>query len=123
MIVASHLIYAVRIAIAGLEVVMPTKVTVALVDDLDGSPADETVRFGFGGREYEIDLSRKNATALRKQLAPFILSCTARRAGRGPRRQAVCTAAGRQRSGAIRAWAKERGLAVRGRGRIPASIV
>ena len=24
-------------------------------DDLDGGPADETVRFGLGGAEYEID--------------------------------------------------------------------
>ena len=28
---------------------MAQKVTVALVDDLDGGPADETVRFGLDG--------------------------------------------------------------------------
>jgi hypothetical protein len=37
-----------------------------------GGPADKTVRFGFGGAEYEIDLSSKNASAFRKQLTPFI---------------------------------------------------
>lgn len=36
---------------------MAQRVTVALEDDLDGGPADETIRFGFGGAEYEIDLS------------------------------------------------------------------
>jgi nucleoid-associated protein Lsr2 len=40
---------------------MAQKVTVALEDDLDGGPADESVRFGLGGAEYEIDLSKKNA--------------------------------------------------------------
>jgi len=40
---------------------MAQKVTVELEDDLDGSPADETVRFGLDGTEYEIDLSEKNA--------------------------------------------------------------
>jgi hypothetical protein len=40
---------------------MATKITVVLEDDLDGGPADETVRFGLGGTEYEIDLSARNA--------------------------------------------------------------
>jgi len=35
---------------AGKEARMATKVTVALEDDLDGGPADETVRFSFGAR-------------------------------------------------------------------------
>lgn len=51
---------------------MATKTTVALEDDLGGGPADETVRFGRGGTEYEIDLNRENAWAFRKQLAPFV---------------------------------------------------
>ena len=38
---------------------MAQRVTVALEDDLDGGPADETVRFAFGGSDYEIDLSKK----------------------------------------------------------------
>ena len=64
---------------------MAQKVTVALEDDLDGGPAEESVRFGLGGAEYEIDLSKKNARAFRKQLAPFIEH--ARKAGRGQRRR------------------------------------
>jgi hypothetical protein len=48
---------------------MAQKITVALEDDLDGGPADETVRFGVDGAAYEIDLSTKNAAALRRQLA------------------------------------------------------
>ena len=100
---------------------MATKITVALEDDLDGGPAQETVRFGLGGAEYEIDLNKKNARAFRRQLAPFIEH--ARKAGRGPRRQAVRTASGRERSSAIRAWAKEQGIGVSDRGRIPGSVI
>ena len=100
---------------------MAQKVTVALEDDLDGGPADETVRFGLGGAEYEIDLSKKNAAAFRRQLAPFIEH--ARKAGRGQRRRPGRTASSRERSGGIRAWAKDQGIAVSDRGRIPASVV
>jgi hypothetical protein len=98
---------------------MATKVSIALEDDLDGGPADETVRFAVGGTAYEIDLNKKNARAFRKQLAPYLAH--ARKAGRAPRRPR--TASARQRSGHIRAWANERGIAVSGRGRIPASVV
>jgi hypothetical protein len=98
---------------------MAQKITVELEDDLDRGPADETLRFAFGGTEYEIDLNKKNAKAFRKQLAPFVEH--ARKAGRGQRRPR--TSSGRQRSGAIRAWAKDQGIAVSERGRIPASVI
>ena len=95
------------------------RLRIALEDDLDGGPADETVRFRLGGTQYEIDLNKKNARAFRKQLAPFVEH--ARRAGRGQRRPR--TSSSRQRSGDIRAWAKEQGIAVSDRGRMPASVV
>ena len=100
---------------------MATKITVALEDDLDGGPANETVRFGLGGAQYEIDLNKKNARAFRKKLAPFVEH--ARQAGPGQRRGPARTASSRQRSADIRAWAKATGLAVSDRGRIPASVV
>jgi hypothetical protein len=99
---------------------MTQKVTVILEDDLTGGPAKQTVRFAFDGTDYEIDLNAKNAAAFAKQLAPYIEH--ARRAGRAPARRGARTAASRQRSGDIRAWAKEHGLAVSERGRIPASV-
>jgi hypothetical protein len=100
---------------------MATKVTVTLEDDLDGGPADETVRFGLEGAEYEIDLNKKNAAAFRKRLAPFVEH--ARRAGRGQSRRVARSASSRERGGEIRAWAKDQGIAVSARGRIPASVV
>jgi nucleoid-associated protein Lsr2 len=100
---------------------MAQKVTVALDDDLTGGPAAETVRFAFGGTGYEIDLNSKNAAAFRKQLTPFLEH--ARKAGRAQSRRPGRTAASRQRSGDIRAWAKDHGIAVSERGRIPASVM
>src|SRR6478672_5948817 len=96
---------------------MAQKVTVVLEDDLTGGPAKQTVRFAFDGTDYEIDLNAKNAAAFGKQLAPYLEH--ARKAGRSQRRSGRTN---RQRSGDIRAWAREQGLAVSERGRIPASV-
>ena len=100
---------------------MAQRVTVELQDDLDGGPADETVRFGLDGTEYEIDLRKTNASKFRRQIAPYLDH--ARKAGRGPRRRPGRTSSSRERSGSIRAWAKDQGIAVSDRGRIPASVV
>ena len=101
---------------------MATKITVVLEDDLEGGPAEQTVRFGLDGKEYEIDLNSHNAAAFRQQIAPFIEH--ARRAGsRQQQQRPVRTAASRERSADIRAWAKDNGIAVSQRGRIPASII
>lgn len=43
-----------------------------LIDDLDGSEADESITFGLGGTEYEIDLSKPHADQLRAALEPFV---------------------------------------------------
>jgi Lsr2 len=100
---------------------MAQKVSVLLEDDLTGGPAEQTIRFAFDGTDYEIDLNAKNAATFGKQLAPYLEH--ARRAGRAQSRRAGRTVANRQRSGDIRAWAKEHGVVVSERGRIPASVV
>ena len=53
---------------------MAQKVHIVLEDDLDGSPATETVSFGLDGKSYEIDLSDDNAAKLRDSLAVFVRS-------------------------------------------------
>jgi Lsr2 len=65
--------------------------------------------------------SYKNAATFRKQLIPFVEH--ARKAGRGRRRRSARTSSSRERSGDIRAWAKDKGIAISERGRIPASVV
>lgn len=109
---------------------MAQKVTVTLVDDLDGGQADETVEFALDGVSYQIDLSNDNATELRDALGGYVSS--ARRAGGrkkpGPRPGSARAASGspsadREQNQAIREWARKRGLKVSDRGRIPADIV
>jgi di/tripeptidase len=75
----------VQIAQRSQEAAMAQKIPAEFQDDLDGCPANETVRFGIDSAAYEIDLSKKNATAFRRKLAPFIDH--ARKAGRGQRRR------------------------------------
>lgn len=100
---------------------MATRTTVLHEDDLDGGPAQETLRFSLGGTEYEIDLNASNAAAFREQLAPF--AAHARKAGYDRRAQPARTSSSRERGSAIRAWAKGQGITVGDRGRIPASVI
>jgi hypothetical protein len=104
---------------------MATQTTVMLVDDLDGSEADEQVKFMVDGRSYEIDLSSRNSKKLREALAPFVAA--ARRSGgraRSGAGGAVARATSdREQNQAIREWAQQQGLKISERGRIPASVL
>ena len=51
---------------------MAQRVSITLVDDLDGTEASETVAFGLDGSNYEIDLSDQNAKELRTRLEEFV---------------------------------------------------
>src|SRR5262249_15464719 len=62
---------------------MAQRVTIEMMDDLDGSQADETVRFAVDGNAYEIDLSQKNAAEIRRTFDRYIEH--ARKAARGAR--------------------------------------
>ena len=99
---------------------MAARTIVTLEDDLDGSPAEETLRFGLGPAVYEIDLSAANAGRFRAQLAPFIEH--ARKPGRDQRSQGGRSPATRRSSSEVRTWAKEHGIQISERGRIPASV-
>lgn len=104
---------------------MAKKTTVTLVDDLDGSQAEEQVMFAVDGRSYEIDLSAANGARLRDALAPFISA--ARRAGgrRGSGGAAVVTrpSTDREQNQAIREWAVQQGMKISERGRIPSNVL
>jgi Lsr2 len=97
------------------------KLEVQLEDDLTGGPAEETVTFGVDGREYQIDLNAKHAATFRKQLAAFVER--ARLVGRHRPRSTARSAASRERSREIRAWAEQQGFEVAGHGRLPAHVI
>lgn len=97
---------------------------VRLIDDLDGSPGEETIEFAIDGKNYEIDLSGDNAGKLRGALEPFIAA--GRRAGRTEQvRRSSSTRPGtdRAQNQAIREWALKRGMKISERGRIPSEIL
>jgi hypothetical protein len=108
---------------------MAQKVTVSLVDDLDGSTAEESVEFGLDGASYTIDLSGGNAGRLRDALDAYIEH--ARRSGGRKRvagkviagRAARTASADREQNQAIREWARKQGMKVSDRGRIPAEVL
>jgi hypothetical protein len=108
---------------------MAQKVQVILVDDVDGGEAAETVSFALDGVSYEIDVSEKNAEALREALAQWVGH--ARRVGGrsgGGRSRSTSSSGGSGRSRGssggrhdlsdVRAWARENGYQVSDRGRV-----
>ncbi|MET9260460.1 Lsr2 family protein [Amycolatopsis sp. NPDC004079] len=108
---------------------MAQKMRVEIVDDIDGSAAEQTVPFSLDGVHYEIDLSAENAAVLREELAQYI-AAGQRVGGRKVRGVAAAasarrplTPAERDRNQAIRAWARENGFAVSDHGRIAESVI
>lgn len=116
-----------------------TEVREVLEDDLDGSPADRTVQFGWEGSSFEIELSKKNATAFEKAMKPYVDVARRVRGGgttrqrsnsqRGSSKRGSSQRAASRRSdnkrdlGAIREWASQNGYEVSTRGRIAGSVV
>ena len=104
---------------------MAQKVSVTFACDYDQKAIPEgqhqTRRFSLDGREYEIDLCARHSQKFDDVVGRY--ATRARRAsarvGKAKRR----TTAHRQHSAAIRSWAKESGIAVSDRGRIPSDVV
>jgi len=99
---------------------MAQRVNVVLIDDLDGSEAAETVRFGLDGTSYAVDLSEAHANELRDLLAPYV--GVARKLS-GQRRMARKAASGEPNAADVRSWARENGYDVSSRGRVPADVL
>ena len=96
---------------------------VTLIDDLDGeSSADEAVKFGLDGTEYEIDLSKKNAEKLRGTLRTYVDHARKTTGGRRGKRSGGTTFSDVDTK-AVRAWAASNKVEVNARGRIPASVI
>ncbi|TDD28380.1 Lsr2 family protein [Kribbella turkmenica] len=96
---------------------------VVLTDDLDGSDISirggETVTFSLDGKTYEIDLTDKNAGALRKALSPYVEAgrrVTTSRGAKSKRTQVGPDAR------TVKEWARANGYEVNDRGRVPNEI-
>lgn len=97
---------------------MATITNITLVDDLDKSPADETVSFGLDGKNYEIDLSAANASDLRAYLDEFIKA--GRKVGRGGKSAPRSRNTDAQQA---REWLRDNGYEVSDRGRVPTELL
>jgi hypothetical protein len=107
---------------------MAQKIIYQLIDDLTGDSIaegeGETVRFAIDGVSYEIDVNAANAKKLRDAIAPY--AAAGRRAASGrvslPARRRPSGGSGRNLAD-VREWAREKGLPVSTRGRVPAEIL
>ncbi len=106
---------------------MAQRVQVLLVCDLHDGDVEgtETVSFALDGAAYEIDVCPAHGAELRDAFASYVGA--ARRAGRSaaPVRKARAgkAAPDKDRTVAIREWAKKNGHTVSDRGRLPATVV
>lgn len=102
---------------------MAQKVIATLIDDIDGSEAQESVRFGLDGVDFDIDLSAKHAERLREALAEYVAA--ARRVGGRKLKSAVGTPKPSHDLDLtlVREWARSQGLPVSDRGRVANDII
>src|SRR5512144_2365031 len=99
-------------------------------DDLDGSPATHTIRYGFADDTYEIDLNDEHAQEFEELLTRYIEH--SRKVAEVPPQPQPRQRRGRRGGGerrspeelqAIRQWARAEGFQVSDRGRIKAEIL
>ncbi|HZM75418.1 MAG TPA: Lsr2 family protein [Candidatus Limnocylindrales bacterium] len=108
---------------------MARREIVVLQDDLDGSEKDvRTVKFGFEGVNYEIDLGPKNLDKLAQALAPYVSKArkdSSRRVGGGHAAKSKSMSAAEQRAfnQRVREWAKSQHESVSERGRVPGKLI
>jgi hypothetical protein len=107
-----------------MECAMAQKVQTLFIDDLDGTEAEGSVQFGLDGTDYEIDLNAEHAGELRAALGRYVaaarrVSGTGRPPGRSGRRGASNDIDTKD----IRQWAKDQGIELKDRGRVPTSVV
>jgi hypothetical protein len=111
---------------------MAQRIQVNLVDDLNGKEAQETVRFGIDGTNYEIDLTTENAETLRSALSEYVEKGRKAKTGRrglgqnsqgGQSYSSAPSKSKREETQKIRQWAQDNGHNPSSRGRITQSII
>ena len=107
----------------GLQVAQKIAVTYACDYDQIEIPEGQlrVRRFSFDGRDYEVDLCVRHSGRFDDTISRY--AQRARKSSARPQAVKRRTAAHRQHSASVRAWAKEMGIAVGDRGRIPADVV
>lgn len=99
-----------------------TKLITVFEDDLDGTEAEETVRFQLNGTAYEIDLNTVHAGELRTVLRRYIDAGWKQGTGTATRRRRS-SRSGAPTTAEVRAWAQDQGIKVNSHGRVGAEIL
>jgi hypothetical protein len=101
-----------------------TITTTTIVDDLDGTPIEdgnaESIKFSIDSTNYEIDLSKANAKALRDAFKPYVKAATivvARRSSAGTSKS------NKEALNAARTWLRANGHEVSDRGRVAGDLM
>jgi Lsr2 len=102
------------------------RVQTILVDDLDGTELGDdgqTIRFGWLGADYTIDLSQANVDKFAAAITPFV-DAGQRIGGRKARgANSSANSNGQVDTKAVRRWAASNGIELSSRGRVPADVV
>ena len=105
---------------------MAQKVSVTYACDYDQKEIPQgqhrVRRFSFDGREYETDLCAMHSDGFDETVGSYARYARRSSSPRVPPAKRR-TAAHRQHSASVRAWAKTMGITVGDRGRIPADVV
>ena len=88
-----------------------------LIDDINGQPDAQEVRFTWQGTAYVLDLAEENYTALATVIEQFIPHAKVRSRSNAARKSRPTNAS------IIRDWARENGMEVPNRGRLPKEVV
>ncbi|MFD1860320.1 histone-like nucleoid-structuring protein Lsr2 [Aeromicrobium camelliae] len=108
---------------------MAKKTIEKFFSDISGEEIESgtpTLTFAFDGTTYEIDVTDKEKSEIEKAFAPYIRAGR-KASGAGNTRRRTRRSSGSSNSGSqakeVRAWAKEQGIEVPARGRIPAEVL
>jgi hypothetical protein len=102
---------------------MAKQTITTLIDDLDGSEANESILFTYRGAAYSIDLNEKNAAAFDKAMARYVRSGARVAPQKSSARTSAASAGRRTDLAQIRIWAAEQGWQVSSRGRISSDVL
>lgn len=96
---------------------MARETIINLIDDIDGTKADVTIKYAFDGNNYEVDLTDDHAEDFREHMQEWL--DRSRRIGQANN---SARAGVNSETGKIREWAREQGIDVPQRGRLSDEI-
>lgn len=101
---------------------MAKRVLTQLVSDISGDEISEgggeTIQFSYRGTSYTIDLTAKESAGFDKSIGMYLEHATKV----GGRRASTGNSASPGDAKAVREWAKDQGIDIPSRGRIPAEV-